>query len=445
MQPSYVYRYLSGWGRIPTVRCRVFRPERERELGDLHGMLPRGFGRSYGDAALDGTRGVISTVRLDRMLAFDENTGLLEAEAGLSLGEIAQVFLRRGWFLPVTPGTKFVSLGGAVAGDVHGKNHHVDGSFSRHVEGFDLLGPDGVWRSCSRQEHAQVFYATVGGMGLTGLIARVRLRLRRVQGPWMQVRHLPAKDLEAIFSSLSDPAIGEPYSVAWIDCMARGKRLGRSVLMVGDHAEGPAPAPEVPLTPRLKVPINLPSWVLNPLTIRAFNEVYFRKQSARTTPFLTPPDAFFYPLDGISQWNYLYGRRGFIQYQCVLPDGEAESGIQRLLEKISAAGAASFLAVLKRLGPQGEGMLSFPMPGFTLALDLPFKGEETTRLVSDLDTVVLDRGGRVNLCKDSCLTPETFRAMYPAFDQWLEVKHQVDPGWVLQSELSRRLKLRLED
>lgn len=445
MPPSSLDQELSGWGRVPTVTCRVFRPERDRDLAGLHGVLPRGFGRSYGDASLDGVRGVAFTGRLNRMLAFDETTGLLEAEAGLSLGEIAGVFLPRGWFLPVTPGTKFVSLGGAIAGDVHGKNHHVDGSFSRHVEAFELLCPDGQRRLCSRREHARFFFATIGGMGLTGLVTRVQVRLRRVAGPWMRVRHLPARNLEEILGLLTDTGIAEPYSVAWIDCLARNQHLGRSVLMVGDHAEGPKPAPAVRLSPGLEVPFDLPSWVLNPLAIRAFNEVYFRRQSIRTAPFLSTTDAFFYPLDSLGHWNRMYGRRGFIQYQCVLPEREAPAGIQSLLERISAAGAASFLAVLKRLGPQGEGLLSFPMPGFTLALDLPFKGAETARLVRDMDAEVLKLGGRLNLCKDSCLAPETFRAMYPAFDQWLEVKQQLDPDWILQSEMSRRLKFRPGD
>lgn len=442
MPSAYTDQILSGWGRFPAARCHIFRPERDRDLGPLAGILPRGMGRSYGDAALDGEKGVVATHRLDRMLAFDKESGLLEAEAGLILGEIAHTFLPRGWFLPVTPGTKFVSLGGAVAGDVHGKNHHVDGAFTQHVEGFELLCPTGERLSCSRQEHADVFDATAGGMGLTGLITRVRLRLRRVEGPWMQVRHLAANNLEEMFGLLSDPGIHEPYTVAWIDCLARGRSLGRSVMMIGDHARGLEPGPELPLAPRHRIPFDLPAWVLNSMSIKVFNEIYFRRQSGRSRPFLAAPDAFFYPLDGIGNWNRMYGRRGFLQYQCVLPEGEALAGIQELLERISRAGAASFLAVLKRLGQGSGGNLSFPLPGFTLALDLPHKGPETLRLVQELDREVLKRGGRVNLCKDACLAPESFRQMYPAFDRWLEVKKRVDPDWTLQSEMSRRLRLR---
>lgn len=442
MKSAHADQVLSGWGRFPAVWCHTFRPERDRDLDSLVGILPRGMGRSYGDAALDGKKGVVVTHRLDRMLAFDERSGLLEAEAGLALGEIAHTFLPRGWFLPVTPGTKFVSLGGAVAGDVHGKNHHVDGSFAQHVEGFELLCPTGERLSCSRREHSEVFDATAGGMGLTGLITRVRLRLRRVEGPWMRVHHVAAANLEQVFGLLSDPGIREPYTVAWIDCLARGRNLGRSVMMIGDHARGPEPGPDLPLIPKYRIPFDLPTWVLNSMAIKAFNEVYYRRQAARARPFLAEPDAFFYPLDGIGNWNRMYGRRGFLQYQCVLPEGEALAGIQELLERISRAGAASFLAVLKRLGQGSGGLLSFPLPGFTLALDLPYKGEETLRLVRELDGEVLNRGGRVNLCKDACLAPESFRRMYPAFERWLEVKKRVDPDWSLQSEMSRRLRFR---
>jgi len=436
---------LSGWGRFPTARCRVLRPERDRELADCVGVLPRGMGRSYGDAALNKDGGVVSTQRLDRMLAFDANTGLLEAEAGLSLGVIAQTFLPRGWFLPVTPGTKFVSLGGAVAGDVHGKNHHLEGSFSRHVEAFELLCPNGDRISCSRQSYSDVFEATVGGMGLTGLITNVRLRLRKVAGPWMYVRHKSASDLDQIFQLLSDRAAPEPYSVAWIDCLARGRHLGRSVLMVGDHADGPVPAPRVTLKSQLRAPMDLPGWVLHPSLLRAFNAAFHRYQARKTLPFLTSPDAFFYPLDGIRNWNRLYGRQGFVQYQCVLPEKEAFAGVQVLLELISAAGAASFLAVLKRLGEGSEGLLSFCMPGFTLALDIPFKGKETLALVQSMDLEVVRRGGRVNLCKDACLSPETFRAMYPRAAAWRDIKRRLDPDGLIQSGLSRRIHLLEED
>lgn len=444
MTQRYVERPLSGWGRYPTRTCRLYRPELDRELPPLATFLPRGLGRSYGDAALDSERGVLCMTRLDRLLAFDDATGRLEAEAGVSLGDIGATFLPRGWFLPVTPGTKFVTLGGAIAGEVHGKNHHVDGAFSDHVEGFELLTPMGERLWCSRTEHPDVFAATVGGMGLTGCITRVALQLRRVPGPWVRVHHRAAKDLEAIFRALSDPEIREPYSVAWIDCLSQGSRLGRSILMLGEHAPGPAPGPGIQRRPSIAIPMDFPSWVLNPTSLRAFNALFYARQARRTQPFLATPDAFFYPLDQIGAWNRMYGRRGFIQYQCVLPEAGAFEGMRSILERISRAGAASFLAVLKKLGKPSEGWLAFPQPGFTLALDLPFKGESTLRLVRDLDGVVLASGGRINLCKDALLAPEAFRAMYPAFPQWRALKARLDPEGLLQSDLSRRLRL-LED
>lgn len=440
--PSAPFReqLLSGWGGYPRARCRVHRPERDDLLPALAGLLPRGLGRAYGDAALDPVDGVVSTERLDRLLAFDPATGLLEAEAGASLGRIGSTFLDRGWFLPVTPGTKFVTLGGAVAGDVHGKNHHVDGSFSRHVAYLDLVCPTGERIRCSEQERPDLFHATAGGMGLTGLIAQVGLRLAPVPGPWVRVTHHPSRDLEQSFRLLGDPSIQEPYSVAWIDCLARGARLGRSVLMVGEHVAGDRPSPGIAQKPRWSVPFQLPSFLLNSLSLKAFNEVFYRLQAGKGRPFLATPDAFFYPLDKIDHWNRMYGSAGFLQYQCVLPERTALEGTRVLLERISAAGAASFLAVLKRLGPGGPGHLSFPMAGYTLALDLPFHGPRTLDLLRRLDEVVALNGGRVNLCKDACLDPATFRTMYPRFGEWLEIKRRVDPGFRLQSGLSRRLR-----
>lgn len=444
MTPGSIDLPLSGWGRFPTVRCRTFRPEMSRDLCALAGYLPRGLGRSYGDASLDGRHGVVSMTRLDRLLSFDETTGMLEAEAGVSLGDIAHTFLPRGWFLPVTPGTKFVTLGGAIAGEVHGKNHHVDGAFSSHVEAFDLLCPNGERIRCSRTENPDAFAATIGGMGLTGCITQVTLRLRRVPGPWVRVHHRPAANLESVFRLLSEDGFAEPYSVAWIDCLARGPKLGRSVLMLGDHAPGPSPSPGIALNPGLRIPCDFPGWVLSPMAIKAFNEVFYRQNARRTKPFLATPDSFFYPLDRIGAWNRMYGRRGFIQYQCVLPDDHAFEGIRTLLEHISQAGAASFLAVLKKLGGPSEGLLAFPKPGFTLALDLPFKGSDTLRLVRDMDAVVLKAEGRINLCKDALLDPDSFRAMYPLFPRWQQIKRQLDPEGRLQSDLSRRLRM-LED
>lgn len=440
MSNPFSFHEISGWGRFPSLSCKIFRPERDRDLIGLEGLLPRGLGRSYGDASLDASKGVVSTLRLNRMLNFDDQTGELEAEGGLSLGDIGQVFLPKGWFLPVTPGTKHVTLGGAIAGDVHGKNHHIDGSISRHITGFELLLPTGERVQCSREQHRDIFEATIGGMGLTGLITRASLKMRKIPGPWLRVRHKPARDLEAVFGLLAEEN-EEPYSVAWIDCLAKDKSLGRSVLMLGDHIEAPRPAVNLKCKPLISVPFDMPSCLLSSPTLKLFNEVFYRRQASRTRFFISDPDAFFYPLDSVGKWNRMYGRKGFIQYQCVLPEASAFTCIQKLLEHISKAGAASFLAVLKKMGGASEGMLAFPTLGYTLALDIPYRGETTKQLVQALDKEVLKGNGRINLCKDALLAPDAFRAMYPRLQEWQEVKRKIDPNGLLQSELSRRLKL----
>jgi len=435
---------LSGWGRHPVAAAQVLRPERYRDLARPEAAcLARGLGRSYGDAALNAEGCVLSTARLDRLIAFDPSTGLLEAESGARFDGIQRALLPRGWFLPVTPGTKFVTLGGAIAADVHGKNHHVDGSLGGHIQSLELFSPAGRLR-ISPDQDAEAFHATVGGMGLTGTIGSAALRLVPVESPAMVVRHEGAKDLEAVFRLLSQNAPEDRYTVAWIDCLAKKAKLGRSVFMAGRHArKGELGAPgleaaELP-EPRFPMPFDLPAFALNRATVGLFNALYFRIQSRKARPFLSGLDPFFYPLDTVRDWNRLYGSRGFVQYQCVLPSAQAFEGMKALLELISASGQASFLAVLKRFGPGGGGHLAFPMEGFTLALDLPFRGDATTALLAQLDTRVLRDGGRVYLAKDAHLAPDHFRAMYPRFGAWLGVKQRLDPEWQVQSSLSRRL------
>jgi FAD/FMN-containing dehydrogenase len=441
--PSRTER-LSGWGRHPAAAAQVLRPERYRDLARPEAAcLPRGLGRSYGDAALDAEGSVLSTARLDRLIAFDAATGLLEAEGGARFDTILRTFLPRGWFLPVTPGTKFVTVGGAIAADVHGKNHHGDGSLGAHITQLDLFAPAGRM-TCAPDMDADAFNATVGGMGLTGTIGAATLRMIPVESPAMVVRHAGARDLDAIFRLLSGDAPEDRYTVAWIDCLARGTALGRSVFMAGRHArKGELGAPglegaDLP-GPRFPLPFDLPAFALNRATVGLFNALYFRIQSRKARPFLSGLDPFFYPLDAVRDWNRLYGSRGFVQYQCVLPSAQAFEGMKALLELISASGQASFLAVLKRFGPGGGGHLAFPMEGFTLALDLPFRGDATTALLAQLDTRVLRDGGRVYLAKDAHLAPDHFRAMYPRFGAWLAVKQRLDPEWQVQSSLSRRL------
>jgi FAD/FMN-containing dehydrogenase len=432
---------VSGWGRHPVIPGHLVRPERYGDLDALSGALARGLGRSYGDAALrrDGT--LCSMLRLNRMLSFDPDTGVLVAEAGLSLAEIAAHFLPQGWFLPVTPGTKFVTLGGALAADVHGKNHHLDGCISEHVPWIELSTPAEGMLRCGPELDPELFWATAGGLGLTGIIGTVALRLKPVPGPWLEVRHRPARDLDQILELLADPHLDAPYSVAWIDCLARGPRLGRSVLMLGRHLEGEEGASPFPLAPRFNLPFELPAFCLGTASVRLFNEVYYRINAGKTRPFRSGLDPFFYPLDALGHWNRAYGARGFVQYQCVLPEASAREGLLRILEAISAAGAASFLAVLKKLGAEGRGFLSFPRPGFTLALDMPFRGEATLALLRLLDQLVLAHDGRVNLCKDAHLGREAFQSMYPRLDRWRAVKRRVDPEGRLASGLSSRLGL----
>jgi FAD/FMN-containing dehydrogenase len=410
-------------------------------------VIARGQGRSYGDAALNEGGRVLLTERVNRLLEFDTEQGILRAEAGTTLAEILPVIVAQGWFLPVTPGTKFVSLGGCVAADVHGKNHHHNGSFGDYVVAIELILADGSRVTCSPSEKPELFWATVGGMGLTGIIGEVTLKLDPVQSAQMAVQHYPADNLEQLFNLLEDPDSDDRFTVAWIDCLARGQKLGRGVAMCGHHAEPEELPPNFGNALAAKqvrsrsVPFDFPSWVLNPLSISAFNALYFRQEGKKQQPFLTGYDPYFYPLDGIGQWNRMYGKRGFVQYQCVIPDAMAFEGIQALLMALSDSRRASFLAVLKRLGAQGRGMLSFPMTGYTLALDLPVRDNGLFALLNRLDEIVLRYGGRVYLAKDARLSAESFRAMYPRYDEFLAVKHSVDPGGRFSSSLSRRLDI----
>lgn len=440
---------LSGWGRYPVQICTTLRPERYKELADnAVPLIVRGQGRSYGDAALNAHGHVLLTERINRLLAFDQDSGLLRAESGVTLAEIIDFGLPRGWFLDVTPGTKFVSLGGAIAADVHGKNHHHAGSFASSIEAFSLMTADGTWRQCSRTENAELYWATIGGMGLTGVIGEVSLRLRRVDSAYMRVWHKKTTDLESAFSALSEEA---EYSVAWIDCLARGRQLGRSVAMYGEHAPVsilPQKLQADPLRPQMRkqrrLPFDLPGFALNSATIGLFNAYYYRREGARRTAFLSTLDAYFYPLDAIAQWNRLYGRAGFVQYQCVLPEATAYEGMRQLLEKLSASRRPSFLAVLKRLGPASEGLLSFPMAGYTLALDLPRRGKGLLELLDGLDEIVIEHGGRIYLAKDARLSRAAFERMYPQLDAWRAIKQQIDPQNRFTSTLAQRLGLEAE-
>ena len=438
---------MSGWGGHPRSETQVWRPERYNQLQlKGGGTIARGSGRSYGDAALNHRRNVVLFERLDRMLEFDAARGLLRAEAGVSLAAILDVFVAKGWFLPVTPGTKFTTLGGCLAADVHGQNHHRDGSFSAHVTECTVMIADGTVRRCSATNNSALFWATVGGMGLTGFITEVTLQLIPIETAYMQVSHFVAKNLDEALTLLASEAIDDHYSVAWIDCLSRGADFGRSIIMNGHHAPRSAlPAQREPLAlppkRRYTLPFHLPPWVLNRWVMKGFNSVYYRMQARKRRPFLQDYDSYFYPLDAFNHWNRMYGKRGFVQYQCLLPNSESgKTAIHTLLETVTHSQRAAFLAVLKRLGRGNTAPLSFPGEGFTLALDIPI-GEELFPLLETLDEQIVAAGGRCYLAKDGRMSSATFRAMYPRLNEWQQVKEEIDPNGRFQSDLSRRLKM----
>jgi FAD/FMN-containing dehydrogenase len=401
-------------------------------------------GSGYGDAALNAGSGVILHERLGRLLDFDPDTGVLTAEGGACFADILKVFLPRGWFLPVTPGTKFVSVGGAIAADVHGKNHHSDGSIGRYLLDFELLAGTGEILHCSRGQNADVFFATLGGMGLTGAIVSARLQLRRVDSGYVNVRYQRARDLDEALGLFASGDQNHRFSVAWIDCLSSGKSFGRSVLMRGDHAPAAGltgRAADAPLAPRAKrrpgVPFFMPPFVLNPWSVKVFNALFYRRHHDRDA--VVDYDSYFYPLDSVPHWNRFYGRRGYLQYQVVVPHASARAGLVQLLERLIASRRASFLAVLKAMGAESGGLLSFPTPGYTLALDLPYTGPDVLEFLRGLDEVVLDHGGRVYLAKDTCMKPASFERMYPAVGRFREIKSRIDPHNRFASSQSKRL------
>jgi len=414
---------ISGWGRWPRRVCRVTAPRDPGAVAAAAAAGPtaiaRGLGRAYGDSALNPA-GTVSTRHLDRILAFDPATGLLEAEAGLSLARIIETFLPRGFFPAVTPGSKFVTLGGAIAADVHGKNHHGAGSFADHVAWIDLLGPDGTVRRCGPDRDAALFDATAGGMGLTGIVLRAGLRLAPVESGWIAQRTVAAPDLDAAIATFEE-TLDATYSVAWIDCLATGAARGRSLVHLGAHArraELPAEKAAAPFaTPRRRsrrVPLDAPSWALNAWSVRAFNQLYWRAGQRAPAARLVDWDGYFYPLDALLEWNRIYGARGFTQYQCALPLATARDALADQLDAIAAAGAGSFLAVLKRFGPGAPARpLSFPIEGYTLALDFPVTAAALT-LMDRLDEITAAAGGRLYLAKDARMTQRMLETGYGA-------------------------------
>lgn len=427
----------------------VYRPEKRRavqaiiEQHEATTLIARGLGRSYGDAPVNGGGTVIDMNRLDRMLNFDSASATLECECGTSLEDILEVFVPRGYFLPVTPGTKFVTVGGAIANDIHGKNHHCDGTFSNFVEQFTLLTSNGEILTCSRQENDQIFWATIGGIGLTGILLTAHVRLQPIQSAYITVDYHRAKNLDDVLATMTESDDNYQYSVAWVDCLAKGASLGRSILMRGNHTtvnDLPRHLADTPLHvshQRAKtIPFDFPEFVLSPLSIKAFNTAFYAIHRPRQGAIVNY-DKYFYPLDGIHHWNRLYGKRGFAQYQATLPP-QSLNGLITLLERLSASKKASFLAVLKCFGEQGQGLLSHPMKGYTLTLDIAQHGNLIDFLRS-LDEILLEHGGRLYLAKDVAAAPETIATMYPNLEAFRDIKRQLDPENTFSSTMSRRL------
>jgi FAD/FMN-containing dehydrogenase len=415
-----------SWNRYPRVQpANVFQlHDREADLPPAHGnMLPHGNGRSYGDVCLNEGGSLLMTRGLDRFIEFDINSGVLRCESGVTLAEILALVVPRGWFLQSTPGTRYVTIGGALANDVHGKNHHSGGTFGHHVRQFELVRSNGERIICDATKNSDWFCATIGGLGLTGLVSWVEIQLMPIESPWISVVSDRFGNLDE-FWALNDKAESEwPYTAAWIDCLAKGKSMGRGIYFMGQHAPENQAAHHF-REPERRIPIDPPISLVNSLSLRVFNALYYR-QSLQAEGTLSHYLKYFYPLDSLKEWNRIYGRRGFFQYQCVLPPEHAQAGVTDLLEVIAASGQGSFLAVLKTFGPRPSiGMLSFARPGATLALDFPNQGAKTMRLLKSLDAVVRDANGAIYPAKDARMPPDLFRSGYP---RWEDFSTFIDP------------------
>jgi decaprenylphospho-beta-D-ribofuranose 2-oxidase len=445
---------LTGWGMTEPTWAEVVVPGSVDEVAglvkgsaDTGGVIARGLGRSYNNAAQNDGGVVLATAGLGRILSFDQDSGVVTCEAGVSLEQLMVRFLSQGWFVPVTPGTRKVSVGGAIAADVHGKNHHKAGSFTQHVLSFDLLTADGAVRTVTPEANPELFWATAGGMGLTGVVLRATLRLKPVRTSRLIVDTVRTAGVDETMEYLSATDEKFDYTVAWTDCLASGAKLGRSVITSGNFAavaDLPAKERGRPLAFKesslFGAPPVFPSGLLNRRTIALFNEAYYRKAPMRKLGEIQTIGEFFHPLDSIRNWNRAYGPAGFRQYQYVVPF-EASDVVRRSLERISALRAPSFVTVLKRFGAGDPGMLSFPMPGWTLALDFPARTPWLGQLLGELDEMVIDAGGRLYLAKDSRIPPGLMGRMYPKLEEFRRVRHQLDPDELFASDLSRRLGL----
>ncbi len=433
---------LAGWGNFRPTQCQVIRPHslNEAHLNDVHSWISRGLGRSYGDSAQSALGVVLDQTRQNRILSFDPQTGVMRAQAGISLRDILIASLPVGYFLPVSPGTQFVTLGGAVAADVHGKNHHADGSFGRFVHEIVLHTGAGNRITCSQTLDADLFHATQGGMGLTGAIEEVSFQLLKIKSDRINVSAKRTASLEETLLALEETAGKHRYSVSWIDGLASGASLGRGWVLAGDHSTD---SPNEPLSWNSKqawnVPFFFPTGLLSRTTCRWFNNRVYRRGIVRSQQI--GMEEFFYPLDRVGHWNRIYGKGGFIQYQAVFPQEVAQRSLVRMMEMIIASNHPPFFAGIKSCGPAGLGPLSFLIPGMTIGIDFPYRpGLE--ELTTKLDRLVVEQGGRVYLAKDSLLAPEAFRAMYPRLTEFQQICDRVDPEHRIESDQSRRLAIR---
>ena len=416
--------YVS-WGRYPYKQQKGFDFSwRNQELPENTNFLPQGNARSYGDSCMNQNGVVVSSRKLNRFIHYDQKVGLIRCEAGVTLSQILDLVEPHGWFLHVTPGTKFVTVGGALANDVHGKNHHVAGSFGRYVTQFEIMRSDGSRMVCSPSENADYFAATVGGLGLTGFIVWVELNLKKVENSAVNVENIKYNSLSEFFTLSEDSEEDYEYTVAWVDCLAKGEQAGRGHFSRANHAKNQVK----PSRPKvsLSVPVDPPLSMINSLTLKAFNSLYYNRQREERAYSTVHYDPFFYPLDGIKNWNRVYGPKGFLQFQCVVSPENSESAIREILERISAANRGSFLAVLKVFGDvPSPGLLSFPRPGATLALDFPYQGAKTLALLDQLDDVVFQANGAIYPAKDAHMSGSHYRQYYPKVEQF---KQFIDPA-----------------
>ena len=426
-----------SWGHYPplthsSIQWASWADELPQILADARpaSLLPHGLGRSYGDSCLNGGRSLVECSRMNRILGFNTEQGILRCEGGVSLSEILEICVPKGWFLPVTPGTRFVTLAGAIANDVHGKNHHRAGTFGCHVRGLGLLRSDRGFLECGPELKRDWFRATIGGLGLTGFILWAEIQLRPIEGPMIDAETLPFKSLDQFLALCGESDEQYEYTVAWIDALS-GKDA-RGIFFRGNHSTAPGKVTLRSHGP--KVPFAFPEWALNPRTIKLFNFAYYHGNTLRKGKSVVPYDSFFYPLDSIDHWNRIYGKRGFLQHQCVIPT-DCLPAFKELLHLIRRSGMASFLGVMKRFGDlSSPGFLSFPRPGLTLALDFPMQGKRTLQLMTALDRIVQQSGGAIYPAKDARMSPAVFQASFPF---WHDFKVYIDPK--LSSSFWRRV------